>query len=179
MKSGSILFALCFLVISRPAQCLAQSGAEREYELKAAVLYHIIEYVEWPKDSLPNQPSTIQIGLLGNIPFAEALQVLNGKSLQGRKLVVKRISKPQDARDCQVVFIGSSEKPRLSEIVSELKNRPILTVSEVEGFAEHGGIVNLVAVQNRINMEINRDVARESRLNISSQLLKLAKVYPR
>ena len=157
---------------------MAQAGAEREYELKAAVLYHIIEYVEWPKDSAP-EPGTTRIALLGQIPFAAALEVLNGKILQGRKLVVKRIEKPQDAGDCQVVFISSSEKPRISQIISEFKNRPILTVSEVEGFAERGGIVNLVAGQNRINMEINREVARESRLSISSQLLKLAKVYPR
>jgi len=178
MKSGVILFAFCCLVISSPLRCMAQAGAEREYELKAAVLYHIIEYVEWPKDSAP-EPGTTRIALLGQIPFAAALEVLNGKSLQGRKLVVKRIEKPQDAGDCQVVFISNSEKPRISQIISEFKNRPILTVSEVEGFAERGGIVNLVAGQNRINMEINREVARESRLSISSQLLKLAKVYPR
>jgi len=178
MKLPPLILALCWLGWL-PAQCLAQSGAEREYELKAAVLYHIIEYVEWPKDSPSNQPPAIRIGLLGQIPFAEALELLDGKTMQGRKLLVKKISRPQDAADCQVLFISASEKPRVSEIVSELKNRPILTVSEFEGFAERGGMVNLVAGQNRINMEINREVASQARLSISSQLLKLAKVFPR
>jgi hypothetical protein len=178
MKPGVILFALCWLVIASPVRGIAQTGAEREYELKAAVLYHIIEYVEWPKDSVA-EAGAVRIGLLGNIPYAEAMQVLNGKTLQGRKLVIKRIEKPEDAGDCQVVFISSSEKPRIAQIISEFKSRPILTVSEVEGFAERGGIVNLIAGQNRINMEINREVAKESRLSISSQLLKLAKIYPR
>src|SRR6185436_6519403 len=109
MKVGVILVALCYLVISSPVRCAAQTGSEREYELKAAVLYHIIEYVEWPKDSTPADPGAIHIGLLGNIPYAEAMQVLNGKTLQGRKLIVKRIEKPQDAGECQVVFISSSE----------------------------------------------------------------------
>jgi len=179
MKFAAFILALACLTISRPAQAAGSTGPEREYELKAAVLYHIMEYVEWPKESLPDQSGTIQIGLLGNIPFAAALEVLNGKPLQGRKVVVKKLDKPQDAGECQVIFISSSEKGRVSEIVSELKTRPILTVSEVEGFAERGGIVNLVAVQNRINMEINREAAKQSRLTISSQLLKLAKVYPR
>jgi hypothetical protein len=156
-----------------------QTGAEREYALKAAVLYHIIEYVEWPKESLSNQPPSIQIGLLGEIPFAEAIEVLNGKTLQGRKLVVKRIARLQDAGSCQVIFIGASEKSRMSDIVAELKSRPVLTVSEVEGFAERGGMVNLVADKNHVNMEINREVASQARLSISSQLLKLAKVFPR
>src|SRR2546427_6246179 len=136
MKFAFFLITVCWLAGLEPGQCAAQTGAEREYELKAAVLYHIIEYVEWPKDSLSNQPPAIRIALLGQIPFAEALEVLDGKTMQGRKLVVKKISRPEEASDCQVVFISGSEKPRISQIVSEFKTRPILTVSEVEGFAE-------------------------------------------
>jgi hypothetical protein len=158
----------------------AQTGTQREYELKAGVLYHIIEYVEWPTVISPsNQPPPIQIGLLGQIPFAKALEVLDGKTLRGRKLVVKQLTDRQQATQCQVVFIGASEKSRMGDIIAEVKNQPVLTVSEVEGFAEQGGIVNLLAGQNRITMEINRATAGESRLGISSQLLKLAKVYPR
>jgi hypothetical protein len=157
----------------------AQTGTQREYELKAGVLYHIIEYVQWPKMAQTNQPATIEIGLLGQIPFANALEVLNGKTLQGRKLVVKKLVDLQDVAKCQVVFIGASEKPRMPRIIEEVKNQPVLTVSEVEGFAEQGGIVNLLAGQNRIVMEINRATAGESKLSISSQLLKLAKVFPR
>ena len=125
--------------------CAAQTGNQHEYELKAGVLYHIIEYVEWPKGSLSNNPPAIQIGLLGELPFADALEVLNGKTVQGRLLVVKRISDSQTAATCQVLFIGASEKRRISEIVAEVKDRPVLTVSEVEGFAEQGGMVNLLA----------------------------------
>jgi len=106
--------------------------------------------------------------------------LLDGKKIQGRKLVIKRVSRPQEAADCQALFISASEKSRMSDIVAELKSRPVLTVSEVDGFAERGGgMVNLVAGQNRINMEINREVASQARLSISSQLLKLAKVFPR
>ena len=167
------------LLTGTMASGYAQMRNQHEYEVKAGVLYHIIEYVEWPADSLTNNPAEIQIGLLGQIPFAEALEVLDGKTLQGRKVVVKRISTAQEAGKCQVVFIGASEKPRLPEIIGELKDQPVLTVSEVEGFAERGGMVNLIAGPNRIIMEINREVANQSRLSISSHLLKLAKVIPR
>jgi hypothetical protein len=157
--------------------CFAQTGTAHEYALKAGVLYHIIEYVEWPGGT--NNTSAIEIGLLGDIPFADALEVLNGKTVQGRKLEVKRITVPSQAESCQVVFVGASEKPRISQIVIELKNRPILTVGEFEGFAEKGGMVNLVAGPNRIIMEINRQVAADAKLSMSSQLLKLAKLVPR
>jgi len=162
-----------------PTPCAAQTGTQHEYELKAGVLFHIIEYVQWPTTSLSNNPTAIQIGLLGEIPFADALEVLNGKTIQGRELVVKHVSEAQAADRCQVLFIGASEKTRISEIVAKVKDHPVLTVSEVEGFAEQGGMVNLIAGPNRIIMEINREVAGKARLGISSQLLKLAKVFPR
>jgi uncharacterized protein DUF4154 len=160
-------------------RCAAQTGTQHEYELKAGVLYHIIEYVEWPKGALSNNPPAIEIGLIGQIPFADAIEVLSGKTVQGRELIVKRISDPQAAAKCQVLFIGASEKPRVAEIVAQIKDRPILTVGEIEGFAEQGGMVNLIAGPNRIVMEINRDVANKARLSMSSQLLKLAKVITR
>jgi hypothetical protein len=178
-RAPMMALLLC-LVAFATLSALGQTGTQREYELKAGVLYHIIEYVEWPAVTSPsNQPPPIQIGLLGDLPFAKALEVLDGKTLRGRKLVVKQLTDRQQAMHCQVVFIGASEKSRLNDIIAEVKNRPVLTVSEVEGFAEQGGIVNLLAGQNRITMEINRATAGESRLGISSQLLKLAKVYPR
>jgi hypothetical protein len=173
---SSALALLAFFVCTSRSQ--AQTGTQHEYELKAGVLYHIIEYVEWPKDSQSNSTSAIQIGLLGQLPFADALQVLNGKTIQGRELIVKRLPDLQAASSCQVVFIGASEKPRVPEIMAEVKNRPVLTVSEIDGFAENGGMVNLIAGPNRIIMEINREVTSRARLSISSQLLKLARVFP-
>ena len=179
----SSLCALACVIIAflgwAPIPCGAQTGTQHEYELKAGVLYHIIEYVQWPTTALSNNPTAIQIGLLGEIPFADALEVLNGKTIQGRELMVKHVSDAQAAASCQVLFISASEKTRISEIVAMLKDHPVLTVSEIEGFVEQGGMVNLIAGPNRIVMEINREVAGKARLSMSSQLLKLAKVFPR
>src|SRR5438105_5746280 len=131
-----VLLALALLGILGISPSEAQTGSQHEYELKAGVLYHIIEYVEWPKSAFSNSLPAIEIGLVGQIPFADALEVLSGKTIQGRELIVKRVSDPQAAAKCQVLFIAASEKPRISEIVAPLKDRPVLTVSEIEGFAE-------------------------------------------
>ncbi|HAB18213.1 MAG TPA: YfiR family protein [Verrucomicrobiota bacterium] len=157
----------------------AQTPTLHEYELKAGVLYNIIKYVEWPATATPGNPETLEVGLVGNIPYADALHVLDGKMVQGRRIVVRPISNLVEATQCQVLFIGASEKGRLAQIAAEFRNQPVLTVGEVEGFAEQGGMVNLVAGPNRIVMEINREAAQQSRLAFSSQLLKLAKLVPR
>jgi YfiR/HmsC-like len=171
-----LLLAIFGLGILRSA---AQNGSQHEYELKAGVLYRIIEYVEWPKEAMVNNPGALQIGLIGQIPFADALEVLNGKTIQGRELIVKRLPDLQAAATCQVIFISASEKARIAEIVAQMKDRPVLTVSEVDGFAEQGGMVNLLAGKNHIAMEINREVTGRAKLSVSSQLLKLATVFPK
>ncbi|MBL9173937.1 MAG: YfiR family protein [Verrucomicrobiales bacterium] len=157
----------------------AQNATLREYELKAGVLFNIIKYVEWPADSPVGPSDTIEIGLLGTIPFPEAMDVLDGKVVQGRKLQVRRINSVADAAKCRVLYVGSSEKGQLAQIAESFKDKPVLTVGEVDGFAQKGGMVNLLNGPNRIVMEINRAAATQSRIEFSSQLLKLARLVSR
>src|SRR5690348_11574531 len=116
----------------------AEPAAVKEYELKAGVLYHVIKYVDWPGGQSTNQPARIQIGLLGQLPLGKAIEVLDGKRIEGRELVVKQISNPDEISSCQVLFIGASEMTHLADIFGRVKNLPILTVGEFEGFAQHG-----------------------------------------
>ncbi len=172
-----VLAGLCVCWLTCGA-ALCQTGTQREYEIKQGALYKIIQHVEWPGNSISNLPPVIQIGLLGEIPFVEALEVLQGKTLKNRKLLIKRVTEAE-VPACQVVFIGASEKRRIGEILNDLGDRPVLTVSEVEGFPQNGGMVNLLAEGNHVSMEINPRAATRVGLNISSQLLSRAKLYSR
>jgi len=154
----------------------AEPAPLKEYELKAGVLYHIIKYVEWPGSPATNQPARIQIGLLGQLPQSKALEVLDGKRIEGRELVVKPVSNAYEISSCQVLFIGASEMTHLADIFGRVKNLPILTVGEFEGFAQRGGMINLIVVGNRVVMEVNREVAEQAQLTIRSPLLKHAKM---
>ena len=148
----------------------------REYEIKAAYLYNFINYIDWPDQSLPPVGGTITIGVLGENPFGPALAPLNGRKAKGRTLAVREVSSPADCRNCQIVFISSSEKQRFGQIIESLRNSRILTVSEIDGFAERGGIINFVSEHNKVRFEINPDAARSKGLTISSELLKLARI---
>jgi hypothetical protein len=91
-------------------------------------------------------------------------------------VALKQITDIKDLDQCQIVFINSSEKARLPELLEKLKASRALTVSEIDGFAQEGGIINFVSEHNKVRFEINPDAARRLGLNISSELLKLAKV---
>ena len=170
----TLLATLACLTFSWKAP--AQSALEREYQIKAAYVYNFINYIEWPADALPPAGGTLTIGVLGEDPFGPALDPLNGKQIKGRTLAVKQISSLKDVNQCQIVFISPSEKERLPEILARLKDARVLTISEIEGFAERGGIINFILERNKVRFEVNPDAARRTGLTVSSELLKLAKL---
>jgi hypothetical protein len=168
---AAIVTLLCFAMTG----FAAENGSNREYEIKAAYLYNFIHYVDWPTNAFP-PGDTITIGVAGDNPFGPALDPLNGKMIKGRKLAVKKVTTAAERKACQILFISPSERARLPELLAELKDAKVLTVSETEGFAERGGIINFVEERNRIRFEINPEAARRTGFTISSELLKLARI---
>lgn len=172
---GFLLMALFAALVCSTGLC-AESATQREYEIKAAYLYNFINYIDWPENAFPAPGGTITVGVVGQSPFAPALEVLNGKQIKGRTVALKQITDTKDLDQCQIVFINSSEKARLPELLAKLKDLRVLTVSEIDGFAEQGGIINFISEHNKVRFEINPDAAHRLGLNISSELLKLAKL---
>jgi hypothetical protein len=147
-------------------------GAPREYVIKAAFIYNFVKFVDWPGGG----SSTLIIGVLGNNPFGAALNQLNGKSVKGKTLAVRQCNSVSDAESCQVVFISSSDADRQRQILDSLKSSSILTVGESKGFAQRGGMINFVTEDDRVRFEVNPAAAERARLNISSEMLKLARI---
>jgi hypothetical protein len=115
--------------------------------------------------------------VLGEDPFGIDLdKTLNGKQVNGRELLIKRFKGVYGLDVCQVLFISSSEKHRLAQVIARLKHSSILTVGETEQFTRLGGIINFTVEGNKVRFEINVDAARRAGLKISSRLLQVAKV---
>ncbi len=87
---------------------------------------------------------------------------------------IDRIKK--DAEHCHVLFISDSAQKEFAQILSVLKTLPILTIGDAPGFAELGGIINLIQIGDQLRFEINTAAAARCGLTISSQLLKLARL---
>jgi hypothetical protein len=78
-----------------------------------------------------------------------------------------------------MVFISVSEKARLREILEGVKEKNILTVSDIEGFSRLGGMIELVLDDERVRFEVNLDATTKAGLELSSELLKVARVVRR
>ena len=153
------------------------ADAVTEYDIKAAFLLNFAKFVVWPDSSFQDSSSPIIIGILGNDPFGSVLDnIVKNEKVKGRKIIVKRSKQLSDLRGSHILFVSSSEQSRLGSIIHETSGWHALTVGDVPGFANHGGIINFVIRDNKVKFEINTAAANTADLKISSQLLKLAKI---
>lgn len=157
----------------------AQAAASKEYQIKAACLLNFIQFIEWPPAAFAEPASPLIVGVLGEDPFGDALeQTFQDEPMQGRPVVVKRSRQFDDLKNCHLLFIGRSEKEHLAEILKVTSAFSTLTVSETDGFAQSGGIINFYIDGGKIRFEINPDAAQRSGLKVGSQLLKRARIIP-
>ena len=169
---GCLLFLGLLSTLSPAVQ--AQTG--NEYQVKAAFLYNFAKFVDWPPEAFAGRSGKLVIGVIGEDPFGGALdQAINGKTIGGRSLVVHRLRWGQDLRSCHILFISSSERQRLPQIIQSLRGASVLTVGDMGQFNQQGGIINFVLEANKVGFEINSRGAHRARLRISSKLLALAK----
>src|SRR5579862_2556170 len=153
-------------------------GTERgvtDYEVKAAFLYSFAKYVQWPSED-PGDPSFV-ITVLGDDPFRNALDdALRGKQADSRRVVLKRTRKPEEIGKSQILFISDSEERDLPRILKQIEGSAVLTVGEMDRFAERGGAIRFRMDQKRVRFDVNLKVAEQAHLKISSELLKLARI---
>jgi hypothetical protein len=152
-----------------------QDAQPSEYQIKAAFIYNFAKFVQWPAKSLPPDDSPLVIGILGENPFHDDLNhIVSGKKVDEHPLVIKPVRTALEATNCHTLFISASEKPRLPQILKELKGASVLTVSEMDGFIEAGGMISFVREGTKVRFRINNEAAIKEGLKVSSKLLMLA-----
>jgi hypothetical protein len=172
-----LLGAAFLLCLSGHGLAAADSATAKEYQVKAAFVFQFMQFVEWPRDTFADPETPMRIGILGTDPFGQALdEVVRGETVQGRKVEVVRARTMAELTGCQLVFLPQTERREVSEMLSVVGSRPVLTVGETKDFAEKGGVINFFTDEKKIRFEINPDAAERSGLKISSKLLRLGKI---
>ena len=162
-------------VSAQPAS--AQREQVAEYELKAAILYNLGRFVEWPPSAYPNSQAPTLLCILGQDPFGDTLKTLGQKQdANGRSVSIRQLKNENGIRDCQVLYISTSERKSVVPILARLKGSSVLTVGEMSHFAVQGGIIQFTLEDKQVRFEINLDAASRMTLKISSRLLVLARI---
>lgn len=157
---------------------LAQASLPtKEYQVKAAFLFNFAQFVDWPPSAFAEDNAPLTICVLGDDPFGAYLdELVRGEQVNSRRLTIQRFRAPEDLKGCQVLFVSRSETKHLDKALASGKEMDALTVSDVDGFAARGGIIQLSTESGKIRLKINVLAAKASSLVISSKLLRSAEI---
>jgi len=175
--------ALALLLLALPATGTLPAEGGQSRAVKAAFLLNFLKLVDWPESSFADPGSPMVIGVLGRDPFDQLLdETLRGRTAHGRALRVLRfpvangaLPPPEQLRSCHLLFVSDSERDRLPQILERLGDASVLTVSDLERFADAGGIVEFILVGANIHFRFNRQAAEAAGLHPTSRLLKAAR----
>jgi hypothetical protein len=171
------LLAVAGAVAISAQPVLAQKDQVGEYELKAAILYNLSRFVEWPPSAYPDPQAPTILCILGQDPFGDSLKTLGQKQdATGRPVAIRQLKNENGIRECHVLYISTSERKTVAQILSRLKGSSVLTVGEMSQFAVQGGIIQFTLEDKQVHFEINLDAASRMVLRISSRLLVLARI---
>lgn len=168
-----LLTALLLTVLSGTRPALAAEADE--YEIKATLLANVLRLVDWPPVKGSDAQSPLIVGIAGSEEMEAALRKAAGRSA-GRALLVRRIAGVEGMEQCQAIFVGGTDRKRLSTIIQGVHSQAVLTLGESDRFMSEGGMVGLVLDDDHVKVLVNLNAAQATGLQISSRLLRIATI---
>jgi hypothetical protein len=163
------------LTLLRFLQC-AEAQSVSEYQVKAAYLYSFTKFVEWPAGTFSGATDPMRLCILNDRQFQMQLnQVAANKQIGGHPIIVVLVQDVKQSRNCQELFINSSQDQEVPQIIDSLRGSSVLTVGESNGFAEQGGMINFIMQGDHVQFQVNQRAALQAGLKMNSQLLSVAK----
>jgi len=144
-----------------------------EQDIKAGLLYNFLRYTQWP-GVRAEQPMIVCV--YGRDPFSGRLASMAGRSVNQRPIQVRTVRSDAEMNGCSLLFLNAEARTDWPRIRTHLAQRHVLTVSDYDGFARAGGMIEFARVDNRIAVRINVGAAEAADLRVQERLLRLASV---
>lgn len=175
--SHSYLDAFLVLIACVGSSTWTSAQAVEDSQVKAAYLFNLAKFVEWPPEAFRSPDDPAVICVVGDDRTSDVLEpAVVGKRANGRLVEARRPHTPAELKACHVLFIGFSDSRRMAEVLNELQRSSVLTVGQSSHFIPLGGMINLALRDTTIELEINPEASTAVGLKISSRLLVVARL---
>src|SRR5258708_24135439 len=165
----------CLVLLILASGAFSGVSAATEEEVRAALLFQLAQYVNWPVDLTKPANSPIRFCVLGQDRLIVTLEsVVKGKLIQGRPISIQMIKSASQLASCDLAFLSFHSEKQKKAILTKSHYPAVLLVGETENFAEMGGMVNLVIQSGRVSFEINVAAVEKAHVELRSQLLRFA-----
>lgn len=158
---------------------MAQDGTKDESLVEAAFIYNFAKFTRWPENALGEPGTPLSLCITGSDELVDVLWKLSTKMVKGRPVILQTVKGMQVPESCHMLYVASSEHKTHLDIIHAVRNRPILTISELPQFSDAGGIIEFYRKNERLRFFIDADAARTAGLEISPSLLRLGVKQPK
>ncbi|MEQ1559570.1 MAG: YfiR family protein [Methyloglobulus sp.] len=177
------LRCLTFLILIaiNPLPAFTQENVISEDTLKALYSYKFTLFTDWPSEKLNNDIIALEFCIIGRNPFGQsALETIQGQPAKDKNIHVEvynsGVVSEESLHHCHVAFVSDSETHRMPALLNSLRPFPILTISDIPGFSNRGGMITLIKSGDHIKFEINLGAIKQAKLAVSSKIIELATV---
>jgi len=153
--------------------CSAVSADDRAERIKAAFVYNFAKFVEWPASAFQTPQQPIRLCALRAEAGDNRLDLIEGRSAQGREISLQLLESPRQSVDCHILYLANS-RDNYDGVLALLIGKPVLTISEDVGFIDRDGMVSLFIDDNHVRFRINLKAAQATGLKVSARILQLA-----
>ncbi len=178
MNSNVVFYVVLRICLCAALSPVSVSLAETtEYQVKAAYLYQLTQFIEWPATTFDTQEPIFRFCVLGDDPTSQQLKPLSKRTHNGLPIILDYPQSINAVRGCHLLYIAASDIHHEANILKKFKDVPMLTVSSQPSFAARGGMIAFVIIDKRVRLVINRIVARDAGIELSAKLLEVAVAY--
>jgi hypothetical protein len=172
---GRVVVALASLLAIEASAATNDPGASAP-DLRAAFMYNFAKFTEWPT-TVVGRDRPIVFCVTDDAEVADALEeIVKGRAVGGHALAVRRTGLGSDVRACHLLYVSGLDPKRASEVIGSVNHAPVLTVGDFERFAQMGGVASFFVEDGKMRFAINIDSVQRAGLQVSSQLLMLARI---
>ena len=138
--------------------------------LEAAIVFNVLQFVEWPNESGLAEGAALTLCLRGDSPLMAPLRLLDGRAVRRMTLRVARLDGAPHA--CQAAYIDSAAA---EQDARNAVRDPVLVIGSSDYRPAARPTIQLVFAEGRLAFDIDQRRAQQSGLSISSRLLRLAR----
>jgi hypothetical protein len=174
----AMLYALALLLAFDRTPAAARVAVS-DYEVKAAYIFNLAQFVTWPAAAFEASRSPMHLCVVDSETFGAVLaKTVENEVANGHPLVVDAVRSADTLQRCHIVFVpaASNDAPA---VIRGTAGRAVLTVGETATFLADGGIVRFVVIGDRVRFDINVRPATASGLSVSSRVLQVARYVQR
>jgi hypothetical protein len=151
----------------------AAQPAVTQAQAKAALLYNLLAFVDWPQGAVDDK--SFVIGVAGDAEVLEALRHVGARAIKGHPVAVRDIHEDDDPTQCHVLYLAADRDRMTSDLLHRVSGAPVLTVGNGSEFEKRGGIVFVYFERAHLRFDVSLPNANKAQLKISSKVLGLAR----